>query len=49
MTEIVKIKTKGQITIPKKIREMLQMKEGTVLIVKVQEEKIIIEKFKGEI
>lgn len=41
---IVKVTRKGQITIPKDIRDQLSIKEGDYLIVSFEKDKIIIEK-----
>jgi len=43
---IVKVTRKGQITIPKNIREKLSIREGDYLIISLRENKIIIEKLK---
>ena len=42
----VKISDKGQISIPKDIREELNLKEGETLILITDGEKIILEKIK---
>ncbi|MGQ4892385.1 MAG: AbrB/MazE/SpoVT family DNA-binding domain-containing protein [Candidatus Njordarchaeia archaeon] len=44
MDAIVKLRKKGIIILPKKIRNAAGIKEGEDLIVKVRENKIIIEK-----
>ncbi|MEW6456729.1 MAG: AbrB/MazE/SpoVT family DNA-binding domain-containing protein [Acidobacteriota bacterium] len=40
--QISKITSKGQITLPKKIRDSLHLKEGMLIIFEEQEDKIII-------
>lgn len=42
----VKVLTKGQITLPKKIRDSLHLNEGDTLIIEEQENHIIIKKAK---
>ncbi|RLE62379.1 MAG: AbrB family transcriptional regulator [Thermoprotei archaeon] len=41
---VVKVTRKGQITIPKDIREVLRIKEGEFLRVSLEEGKIVISK-----
>ena len=42
MTELITLGEKGQIVIPKKFREDLNLSKGTKLLVKEEKEKIII-------
>ncbi|RLG42401.1 MAG: AbrB family transcriptional regulator [Thermoproteota archaeon] len=46
MTEelIVKVTRKGQVTIPKKFREILNIKEGDSLYVRLEEDKVVFVK-----
>ncbi len=44
---VVKVTRKGQVTLPKRIREMLEIKEGDLLLVDVRDGSIILTK--GEI
>ena len=41
---LVKVTRKGQVTIPKEIRDRLSIKEGDYLIVTVENEKIVFRK-----
>lgn len=41
---LVKVSRKGQITIPKEIRELLGIAEGDYVVVRVEGDKIVIEK-----
>ncbi len=43
MFEIVKVSTKGQIVIPEKMRTYLDLKEGTQLLVRESEGRLILE------
>lgn len=43
----VKVTRKGQVTIPKSIREMLEIREGDLLLVDVENGRIVL--VKGEI
>ncbi len=42
MTVAAKITSKGQITLPKKVRDLLQVKEGGVVVFEQEDEKIVI-------
>ncbi len=44
---VVKVTRKGQVTLPKKIRDMLEIREGDLLLVDVREGSIVLTK--GEI
>ncbi len=44
MVEITRISTKGQIVIPQRIRETLELEEGNVLTVTSKEDTIILKK-----
>ena len=46
MTELVTVGEKGQIVIPKKIRELFKISKGTKLIVSEDKDKIIIKPVK---
>mgnify|MGYP001567234163 CR=1 FL=1 len=43
MLEIVKVSTKGQIVIPEKMRTYLDIKEGSQLVVRESEGRLILE------
>ncbi len=42
MTDIVKVKKKAQVTIPKKVREKLGIEEGDILELKIEKEAIVL-------
>ncbi len=44
---VVRVTRKGQVTLPKKIRDMLEVREGDLLLVDVREGSIVLTK--GEI
>ncbi len=44
---VVKVTRKGQVTLPKKIRDMLEIREGDLLLVDVKEGSVVLTK--GEI
>lgn len=47
-TKIIKVTDKGQISLPVKIREMLNIKQGDELIVKQNDDSIVIRKIKKD-
>lgn len=42
MTVTAKITSKGQITLPKKVRELLHLREGGVVVFEQEDDKIVI-------
>ena len=42
MTVTAKITSKGQITLPKKVRDLLHLKEGGVVVFEQEDDKIVI-------
>ncbi len=42
MTVTAKITSKGQITLPKKVRDILHLKEGGVVVFEQEDDKIVI-------
>jgi AbrB family looped-hinge helix DNA binding protein len=42
MTVTAKITSKGQITLPKKVRDLLHLKEGGVVVFEQEEDRIVI-------
>lgn len=44
-----KVTTKGQITIPQEFREKLGISRGTLVNIKMEKEKIVVEKPKGSL
>ena len=42
MTVAAKITSKGQITLPKKVRDLLHLREGDVVVFKQEDDKIVI-------
>ncbi len=48
MTEITKISSKGQVVIPSKIRDLLNLKEGSRLIVESMNNIILLKKMNVE-
>ncbi len=42
MTKIVQVKKKAQITLPKEVREQLQIREGDILEVRVEKQAVVL-------